>query len=193
MKVNHGYGGKNPVSRVYFFSKGHSKNDRARRLPDECYDLLFPRAFEKRALRVFVTTKDSGTFTQVHAAFASLVGLCEDGQDIFLSSQICTNEDDNFITRMPNDGNYCTKDDVQMSVTDIGSNAVRFREKSFQDPIHGHIKLHPLCVRVMDTSTFQRLRHLKQLGAVYHVYPGASHNRFEHCIGVSHLAGKLVR
>ena len=30
------------------------------------------------------------------------------------------------------------------------------------------------------------------LGATYFVFPGASHNRFEHCLGVSHLAGKLL-
>ncbi|XP_056311400.1 deoxynucleoside triphosphate triphosphohydrolase SAMHD1-like [Danio aesculapii] len=61
------------------------------------------------------------------------------------------------------------------------------------DPIHGHIALHPLMVKIMDTPQFQRLRHLKQLGGTYLVYPGASHNRFEHCVGVAHLAGCLVK
>ena len=53
----------------------------------------------------------------------------------------------------------------------------------FNDPIHGHIKLSPICVRIVDTPQFQRLRHIKQLGGVYFVYPGASHNRLEHSIG----------
>ena len=53
----------------------------------------------------------------------------------------------------------------------------------FNDPIHGHIELHPLCVRIIDTPQFQRLRYLKQLGSCYFVYPGATHNRFEHSLG----------
>ena len=67
------------------------------------------------------------------------------------------------------------------------------RCKIFNDPIHGHIQIHPACVAIIDTEQFQRLRNLKQLALCYFIYPGASHNRFEHCIGVSHLAGQLVR
>ncbi|XP_034152046.1 deoxynucleoside triphosphate triphosphohydrolase SAMHD1 isoform X2 [Esox lucius] len=64
--------------------------------------------------------------------------------------------------------------------------------KVFNDPIHGHIEMHPLLVRIIDTPQFQRLRHIKQLGGTYFVFPGASHNRFEHSIGVGHLAGRLI-
>ncbi|CAC5371036.1 SAMHD1 [Mytilus coruscus] len=63
----------------------------------------------------------------------------------------------------------------------------------FNDPIHGHIEVHPLCVKIIDTPQFQRLRDLKQIGGCYFVYPGASNNRFEHCLGVCHLAGQLAR
>ncbi|KAG1955778.1 HD domain-containing metal-dependent phosphohydrolase family protein [Pimephales promelas] len=65
--------------------------------------------------------------------------------------------------------------------------------KIFNDPIHGHIALHPLLVKITDTPQFQRLRHIKQLGGTYLVYPGASHNRFEHSLGVAYLSGCLVK
>ncbi|KAF4097094.1 deoxynucleoside triphosphate triphosphohydrolase SAMHD1 [Onychostoma macrolepis] len=65
--------------------------------------------------------------------------------------------------------------------------------KVFNDPIHGHIELHPLLLRFIDTPQFQRLRHIKQLGGTYLVFPGASHNRFEHSVGVGYLAGCLVQ
>ncbi|XP_072223758.1 deoxynucleoside triphosphate triphosphohydrolase SAMHD1 [Leuresthes tenuis] len=65
--------------------------------------------------------------------------------------------------------------------------------KVFNDPIHGHVELHPLLIKIIDTPQFQRLRNLKQLGGTYFVFPGASHNRFEHSIGVGYLAGELVQ
>ncbi|XP_061162756.1 deoxynucleoside triphosphate triphosphohydrolase SAMHD1-like [Saccostrea echinata] len=64
--------------------------------------------------------------------------------------------------------------------------------KIVNDPIHGHIEIHPLCVKIIDTPQFQRLRFLRQLGGSYFVYPGASHNRFEHSLGVCYLAGELA-
>ncbi|MEQ2266410.1 SAM domain and HD, partial [Xenotaenia resolanae] len=65
--------------------------------------------------------------------------------------------------------------------------------KVFNDPIHGHLELHPLLIKIIDTPQFQRLRNIKQLGGTYYVFPGASHNRFEHSIGVGYLAGQLVQ
>lgn len=64
--------------------------------------------------------------------------------------------------------------------------------KVFNDPIHKLIKIPPLCVKIIDTPQFQRLRFIKQLGGTYFVFPGAAHNRFEHSLGVCYLAGKLA-
>ena len=68
----------------------------------------------------------------------------------------------------------------------------KLKTKMFNDPVHGHVDMHPLCVRVIDTAQFQRLRKLKQLGTCYYVFGGAAHNRFEHSLGVSYLAGEWV-
>jgi hypothetical protein len=64
--------------------------------------------------------------------------------------------------------------------------------KTFGDCVHGQIYVHPLLISIIDTRQFQRLRNLKQLGILDLVYPSATHNRFTHCIGTSHVAGELV-
>lgn len=66
------------------------------------------------------------------------------------------------------------------------------RYKVLHDPIHRHMVLPDTVLKCVDTPQFQRLRDLKQLGTVYYVFPGASHNRFEHSIGVSFLSGNMI-
>src|SRR5690554_3303174 len=61
-----------------------------------------------------------------------------------------------------------------------------------RDPIHGYIKLSGLAQALADTPPMQRLRWIKQLGLANLVYPGANHSRFEHSLGVYHLAGSLA-
>ncbi|XP_052402770.1 deoxynucleoside triphosphate triphosphohydrolase SAMHD1-like [Carassius gibelio] len=85
------------------------------------------------------------------------------------------------------------KDELQDILKKYSLNFSKEQMKIFNDPIHGHMELHPLMVKIIDTPQFQRLRHIKQLGGTYLVYPGASHNRFEHSLGVAHLAGRLVK
>ena len=59
-------------------------------------------------------------------------------------------------------------------------------------PIHGFISITPLMQKIIDTPEFKRLHNLRQAGVAYLVFPSANHTRFEHSIGVSHLAGKLI-
>jgi HD superfamily phosphohydrolase len=58
-------------------------------------------------------------------------------------------------------------------------------------PVHGFIGLTELEREIIDNKAFQRLRRIKQLAWTDYVYPGASHSRFEHSLGVMHLASKL--
>eukprot|EP00877_Chromochloris_zofingiensis_P005648 jgi/Chrzof1/15084/Cz09g26180.t1 len=57
----------------------------------------------------------------------------------------------------------------------------------------GHFDLQDISVRIIDTPEFQRLRYLKQLGLTYYVFPGATHCRFEHSLGVANLAAEWGR
>jgi HD superfamily phosphohydrolase len=72
------------------------------------------------------------------------------------------------------------------------SNDKKPHTKTLKDPIYGHIDIPPLCLAFMDVPEFQRLRRVRQLGLAYYVYPSVSHSRFEHSLGVMHLAGKMV-
>lgn len=65
--------------------------------------------------------------------------------------------------------------------------------KHIYDPIHGFIELSEIMIKIIDTFEFQRLRDLKQLGAVHFVYPSATHTRFEHSLGVCHLAKQMAK
>ena len=60
------------------------------------------------------------------------------------------------------------------------------------DIIHGNIQLCSIAEKIIDTVEFQRLRNIKQLGCCYLVFPSAIHTRFEHSIGVYHLAKRFI-
>ncbi len=61
-----------------------------------------------------------------------------------------------------------------------------------RDPIWNTIRVDPTAVRIMDTAAFQRLRYIRQLGLAHLVYPGATHTRFDHALGVYHLATRAL-
>ncbi|GAA0257564.1 HD domain-containing protein [Halobaculum roseum] len=64
--------------------------------------------------------------------------------------------------------------------------------KAIKDSVHDYITLDPVARDLLDTRTLQRLRHIKQLSTVRLVYPSASHTRFEHSLGVYHLADRAL-
>jgi len=64
---------------------------------------------------------------------------------------------------------------------------------AIKDSVHDWIPLGPVASDLVDTPPVQRLRHIKQLSTVRLVYPSASHTRFEHSLGVYHLAREALR
>jgi len=61
-----------------------------------------------------------------------------------------------------------------------------------KDPVHGYVYITEAEKDVIDSYPMQRLRRLRQLAGSEYVYPGANHTRFEHCLGVMYLAGKVL-
>jgi len=61
------------------------------------------------------------------------------------------------------------------------------------DSIHGDIHLLPQERKVIDTASFQRLRHLKQLGMGQSTYPNATHTRFAHSLGVLGIMERVAQ
>ena len=55
-------------------------------------------------------------------------------------------------------------------------------------PVHGFIHFSQNERRIIDHRLFQRLRFIKQLALTDLLYPGATHTRFEHSLGVMHVA-----
>ena len=73
-----------------------------------------------------------------------------------------------------------------------------YRPQRVRDPLHNLIEFaanefEDVMWRVVQTRAFQRLRRVKQLGLSEFVYPGATHSRFAHSIGVFHTARRLMK
>lgn len=74
----------------------------------------------------------------------------------------------------------------------------RYKTERIRDPLHNLIEFRigeefeRVMWKVVQTKPFQRLRRIKQLGFSDLVYPGASHSRFLHSLGVFHTARRLM-
>lgn len=64
--------------------------------------------------------------------------------------------------------------------------------KMIKDPVHGYIKIHDdYMKKIIDSCEFQRLRNIRQT-SYDSLYPGSSHNRFIHSLGVYYLGVKAL-
>src|SRR5258708_2941563 len=71
------------------------------------------------------------------------------------------------------------------------------KARRIQDPVHdlipfGTDKFEQMAWRLLELPEFQRLRRIKQLGFSELVFPGATHTRFSHSVGVFHTARQLA-
>lgn len=57
-----------------------------------------------------------------------------------------------------------------------------------RDPVHGSIHILDEEIPIIENRVFQRLRGIKQLGLSEYVFPGATHTRYLHSLGVFYIA-----
>ncbi|NQT14066.1 MAG: HD domain-containing protein [Planctomycetes bacterium] len=62
-----------------------------------------------------------------------------------------------------------------------------------RDPVHKFVELEGKEIRLLQTRLVQRLRGIHQLAMANLVYPGALHTRFDHSLGVCHVAQLMAR
>ncbi|MCL2759594.1 MAG: HD domain-containing protein [Treponema sp.] len=78
------------------------------------------------------------------------------------------------------------KSTIEASLTEDYSHPVR-------DVLWGHIYMTEKQALLTESAPFMRLGRIMQLGPVYLVYPGATHTRASHSIGVYHLGRRLLQ
>ena len=65
--------------------------------------------------------------------------------------------------------------------------------KFIRDPLYDDfIVVDDNLLKVVEHYAFQRLRRISQLGLVSYIYPGATHTRFSHSLGVMHLITRAI-
>jgi len=66
-------------------------------------------------------------------------------------------------------------------------------KKVIFDNIHGYITLNRVETRILETLYYQRLRWIRQLGFSFYIFPGATHTRHAHALGVMHVMDRILR
>ncbi|WP_172188651.1 HD domain-containing protein [Lentilactobacillus kribbianus] len=66
------------------------------------------------------------------------------------------------------------------------------KEKVFRDPVHNYVYVkYQFILDLINTTEFQRLRRIKQLGTTSFTFHGAEHSRFSHSLGVYEIARRI--
>src|SRR5271165_1964874 len=74
----------------------------------------------------------------------------------------------------------------------IRRNRRQWLKLKFRDPVHNFIRFDAEEVKLINLDVLQRLRGIRQLAMASLVYPGALHTRFDHTLGVAHVAGQMA-
>ena len=69
--------------------------------------------------------------------------------------------------------------------------SLNLKKYEIRCPVYGFVVLNEWEMHVVNNPFFQRLRRIRQLGWTHYIYPGAMHTRFEHSLGVMHMAGLI--
>jgi len=75
----------------------------------------------------------------------------------------------------------------------IESSLIEDYTHPIRDVLWGHIYMTEGFARLTESASFLRLNRIMQLGPVYLVYPGATHTRASHSIGVYHIGRRLLQ
>ena len=79
-----------------------------------------------------------------------------------------------------------------MTSADISRHLEDAYTSPIRDPLWSHIYLSPELLAIINTDVFQQLSRIKQLGPTFLVYPGATHTRLNHSLGVFHIAKRII-
>ncbi|KAG6956541.1 hypothetical protein JG688_00011366 [Phytophthora aleatoria] len=131
---------------------------------------------------------DAGTLTDADLLSSQEDALSAEGPSVCDADALVAIE-----TRKRATTAVVTMKQVEQKTQETPSDKLKLNErKEIKDSVHGLMTFEPICMRIIDTLQFQRLRNLHQLGAANFVYIGATHSRFEHCLGVAYLAEKMI-